>query len=65
MRSTRGAVIALVAGGFIASASSAFAATCESLSSLAVPHGTVTLAQTVAPGTFTPPSGRAGGPGGQ
>jgi feruloyl esterase len=30
-----------------------------------VPHGSVTLAQTVAPGTFTPPSGRAGAPGGQ
>jgi feruloyl esterase len=40
------------------------AATCESLTTLAVTNGTVTLAQTVAPGAFTPPSGRAGGPGG-
>ena len=39
------------------------AATCESLSSLAVKDGTVTLAQTVAPGAFTPPVGRAGAPG--
>jgi feruloyl esterase len=40
------------------------AATCESLTSLAVKGGTVTLAQTVAPGAFTPPAGRAGAPGG-
>ena len=39
------------------------AATCESLTSLPVKNGTVTLAQTVAPGAFTPPSGRTGGPG--
>ena len=33
---------------------------------MSLPHGVVTLAQTVAPGAFTPPSGRAGGPpGGQ
>jgi Tannase and feruloyl esterase len=42
----------------------AAAATCESLTSLAVKGGTVTLAQTVAPGAFTPPVGRAGGAGG-
>ena len=38
------------------------AATCESLTSLAVPNTTVTLAQIVAPGTFTQPGrgGRAG-----
>jgi feruloyl esterase len=47
---------------FAAWAPSASAATCETLTSLAVPHGTVTLAQTVAPGAFTPPSGRSGGP---
>ena len=44
------------------SPSVAAAATCESLMSLAVPRGTATLAQSVAPGAFTPPSGRAGGP---
>ncbi len=42
----------------------AAAATCESLTSLSVKNGTVTLAQTVAPGAFTPPAGRAGGPAG-
>ncbi len=39
-----------------------FATTCDSLSSLALPDTTVTLAQSVAPGEFTPPSGRAGAP---
>lgn len=42
----------------------ASAAPCESLSSLPVKNGTVTLAQIVAPGAFTPPAGRAGGPSG-
>ena len=66
MRSTRIALIVVFAGVLAAWASSASAATCESLTSLAVPHGTVTLAQTLAAGSFTPPSGRAGGPpGGQ
>jgi tannase/feruloyl esterase len=40
------------------------AATCEQLTSLTLRGGTVTMAQTVAPGAFTPPAGRAGGPGG-
>ena len=40
------------------------AATCESLSSLSLPNTTVTMAQTVAAGTFTPPPARGGGPGG-
>ena len=66
MRSTRIALIVVLAGVCVAWTSSASAATCESLTSLAVPHGTVTLAQTVAAGSFTPPRGRAGGPpGGQ
>lgn len=39
------------------------AATCDSLTSLAVKNGTVTAAQTVAAGAFTPPVGRAGAPG--
>src|SRR5579859_5798794 len=39
-----------------------FAASCDSLDSLALPDTTITLAQSVAPGGFTPPSGRAGGP---
>ena len=63
MKSTR--ALAVIAGVFLAYVPSASAATCESLTSLTVPHGTVTLAQTVAPGAFTAPSGRAGGPGAQ
>ena len=42
----------------------AAAAPCDSVTSAAVSNGTVTLAQGVAPGAFTPPSGRAGGPAG-
>jgi len=38
----------------------AIAAPCDSLSSLTLPDTTITLAQPVAPGEFTPPSGRAG-----
>jgi pimeloyl-ACP methyl ester carboxylesterase len=44
--------------------SAASAATCESLASLPVKSGTVTLAQTVAAGGFAPPAGRGGVPGG-
>jgi feruloyl esterase len=42
----------------------AAAASCESLSSLALKGGTVTLAETVTAGTFQPPGARAGGRGG-
>ena len=42
-------------------ASSAHAATCESLASLKLPDATITMAQTVAAGTFTQPGGRGGG----
>lgn len=55
-------LVAIVSAVWLPSAVEA--ATCESLTSLAVKNGTVTLAQTVAPGAFTPPSGRAGGPAG-
>ncbi len=61
MRSAGSIVSALIAGAVVAWAVPASAATCESLTSLTVQHATVTLAQTVAPGAFTPPSGRAGG----
>ena len=40
----------------------AMAAPCESLMSLSNPERTVTIAQTVAPGEFRPPTGRAGAP---
>ena len=42
--------------------SSSRAATCESLSSLTLPNTTITMAQTVAAGSFVAP-GRGGGPG--
>ena len=38
--------------------SAAFAASCESLASLALPEAKITLAQVVAAGAFTPPAGR-------
>ena len=58
--------LAVIAGAFLAYVPSVSAATCGSLTSLSMPHGAVTLAQTVAPGAFTAPAGRAGGPpGGQ
>src|SRR5262245_30799847 len=41
-------------------AAAASAASCESLASLGLPNTTITLAQTVAAGTFTPPGGRQG-----
>ena len=44
-------------------ATSASAATCESLASLKSPQTTITAATTVAPGTFVPPTGTANGPG--
>jgi feruloyl esterase len=44
----------------IATVSRAAGATCESLTSLTLPQATISAAQTVAPGSFTAPSGRAG-----
>ena len=41
----------------------ALAASCESLASLTLPDGTITLAQTVAAGSFTPPAAGRGGRG--
>jgi feruloyl esterase len=45
-------------------ASPAWAATCESLSSLTLQNATITTAQPVAAGAFTPPAGGRGGRGG-
>ncbi len=39
-----------------------WAASCESLASLALPNTTITLVQPVAAGDFVPPGGNAGGP---
>src|SRR5258708_8853417 len=55
----------VVAGALAASAISGeleatAAQSCESLALLTLPHATITLAQTVGPGPFTPPT-RAGG----
>ncbi|MGH9148426.1 MAG: tannase/feruloyl esterase family alpha/beta hydrolase, partial [Vicinamibacterales bacterium] len=41
----------------------ALAASCESLASLALPQATITLAQNVAAGAFTPPAAGRGGRG--
>ena len=53
-------VIGAVLAAFVPS--TAVAATCESLTRLSLLHGTVTMAQDVAPGAFSPPAGRAGRP---
>jgi len=45
------------------SAVPAFAASCESLTSLALPNTTITTAQVVAPGAFVPPGGPGKGKG--
>src|SRR5262245_50929774 len=42
--------------------SNSLAATCEQLTAFTLKGGKVTMAQPVAPGAFTPPTGRAGGP---
>jgi feruloyl esterase len=51
-----GLVVAMMSAVFLPSAASA--ATCEGLMALTVTNGTVTLAETVAPGAFPPPPGR-------
>ena len=56
-------LIAATAGFFLA-VTAADAATCESLSSAKLTNVTVTMAQSVAAGAFTPPAGGRGGRGG-
>ena len=51
-------VAALAAAGLAISAQSAIAATCSSLTSLTLPHASVTLAQSVPAGSFTAPNGQ-------
>jgi feruloyl esterase len=62
------AAVLAVAGAIFLSPSSPQAAapsSCESLASLALPHTTITLAESVAAGAFVPPGGRGrGGPAG-
>jgi feruloyl esterase len=50
-------LLAIIVIGF--TPAPAVAATCESLTSLSLPHTTVTLAQSVTGGSFTPPVGAA------
>ena len=50
----------LLTVGFLSLASPTSGATCESLSTFSQPHVTVTLAQTVGAGRFTPPNGGVG-----
>ena len=59
-----GLTAACVAVGVLLSADIAAAASCESLASLKLSNGRVTLAQPVAAGAFTPPAGGRGGRGG-
>jgi feruloyl esterase len=56
--------IAFFAAVALAVSANADAATCESLTSLSSSTTTITLAQTVAPGSFTQPAGRGGRAGG-
>ena len=58
--------VSLIAAGMlvVVGRSPAAAATCESLASLSLPASSVTLAETVAAGHFTPPAGGRGGRGG-
>ena len=58
-----GVILAAVAALSVM-ASPAWAATCESLSSLKLQNATITTAQPVAAGAFTPPAGGRGGRGG-
>ncbi|HEY7171765.1 MAG TPA: tannase/feruloyl esterase family alpha/beta hydrolase [Vicinamibacterales bacterium] len=59
-RSALAATLALAAGA--ATARPAGAASCESLSSLRLSRGTITLAQTVTGGSFTPPASGSASP---
>jgi feruloyl esterase len=54
--------LTIVAAAWAAGAAPAAAATCESLSSLALPSTTITAAESVAAGAFTQPGGRGGNP---
>ncbi len=69
----RGLTAAAFIGALVAAAvlqttrvqAAAGGAACESLTALALPHTTITAAQTVAPGAFTPPAANRGGAGGR
>ena len=54
--------VAFVVSGVSGATDAAAAATCESLKSLSLPRTTITLAESVNGGTFTPPESGTGGP---
>ena len=56
-RTTNAVLFLLLVSVFVLTAAPAFAASCESLSSLKLPDTTITSAQTVAAGAFAPPAG--------
>lgn len=56
-RATGVALFALLVAVAASMSTAAVAATCESLATVAIPHTTITLAQSVPAGTFTPPGG--------
>ena len=51
-------ITALILAALCARAGTALAASCESLAPLALPQAKITMAQVVAAGAFTPPTGR-------
>src|SRR5712671_3899552 len=52
--------VTVMLAGVVAYPATAFAATCESVATLALPNATITMAQPVAAGAFTVPGARAG-----
>jgi feruloyl esterase len=61
---TAGVIAVAITALVLLDARPSFAATCESLSSLTLPGATITMAQPVAAGAFTPPATGRGGRGG-
>ena len=57
------AAVFLVLSFVVLNPAPALAASCQSLASVSMPNTTITLAQTVAAGAFTPPAGGRGGRG--
>src|SRR5688572_20511840 len=55
------AVVSALTFAFVLDATPVAAQSCEALSSLKLPDATITMAQSVAAGAFTPPAGGRGG----
>ena len=56
---TRWSLLVLTAAGLTLFALPGFASNCEDLATLHLPHTTITKAEVVNGGTFTPPTGQA------